>query len=202
MRLTFLFSILFFALNVHSQTSDLFQNFISDNQNSDILKHAQWSLYAEDTQSGQALLDYNSDKSMTPASGLKLFTSATALEILGPDFQFETELYYSGAIDKQGILNSDIYIRGGGDATLGSDLVESSLDLDDLMQQWTEKVKKAGIIKITGSVLADATLFDDKSVPGNWLWIDLGNYYGAGVSALSIHDNLYHLFFKPGQRRG
>jgi D-alanyl-D-alanine carboxypeptidase/D-alanyl-D-alanine-endopeptidase (penicillin-binding protein 4) len=55
---------------------------------------------------------------------------------------------------------------------------------------------------MTGKVISDALLFEPETVPDNWVWVDLGNYYGAGVSALSIHDNLYRLYFKPGKHPG
>lgn len=172
--------------------------YISAQKQSAVLKHASWALYAEYTDTQQALINRNSEMSLAPASCLKLFTTAAALEILGAEFRFKTQLYFDGTLNKEGVLNGNLIIRGGGDPTLGSGRVKGAFSLDELMENWTNAVKKAGIKSINGSVIGDASLFSGAGVPGNWLWIDLGNYYGAGVSALSIHDNLYRLFLQPG----
>ncbi len=185
-----------------SQSSTSMEDFVSAQKQSPVLKHAQWALYAEYVDTGEQLLNINSDFSLVPASCLKLFTTAAALDILSPEFKFATKLYYSGEINKDGVLNGNLYIRGGGDPTLGSGRVHDALTLDKLMQSWVQEVKKAGIKTINGSVIADDHLFPGAHIPGNWLWIDLGNYYGAGVSALSIHDNLYRLYLEAGNKKG
>ncbi len=166
------------------------------------LQHAQVALYAKTAGSDQPLVDVHSAYALAPASGLKLLITAAALELLGPDYRFFTRLYYSGSLDGKGTLRGNIYIRGGGDPTLGSDMVKGSAGLDSLMQTWVNAIRQAGIKRINGRIVADAQLFERESVPDNWVWVDLGNYYGAGVSALTIHDNLYRLYFKPGRQSG
>lgn len=197
------FFILFLFVQIgFSGNNSSLQKTVDSFNNSDALRHAQWGLYAEFVDSGEALLQLNANKSLAPASGLKLFTSAVALETLGPDFQFETSLYQSGMISKGGRLLGNLIIQGSGDPTLGSGEIADTLPLEALMQNWVEIIENAGITQIDGSILSDGTLFEDKAVPGNWLWIDLGNYYGTGVDALSINDNLYHIFFSPGRKPG
>ena len=198
----FIFLFLFIFQTAIAQTNKSIDSFLASARQSSALRHAQWALYAEDIESGKVLLNINAEKSMAPASGLKLFTSAAALELLEPDFQFETQIFYRGRLGTAGRLTGDIIIRGGGDPTLGSDLVPGSLALEELMESWVKAIRNAGIKSVSGSVIADATLFEDSPVPGSWPWVDLGNYYGAGISALSIHDNQYSLFFKPGSRPG
>ena len=173
---------------------------IHNYQKQPYLKHAQWSLSAIYIDDGSPIIDYQSEQSLAPASGLKLFTSSEALDILGEDFTCDTKLFYDG-IFKSGTLNGNIYIVGGGDPTLGSDQVDGSLSLDSLMDTWVVAIQSKGISKINGSIIADPLLFDEMTVPDNWNWIDIGNYYGAGVSALNINDNLYHLVFKPASGR-
>ncbi len=175
---------------------------INKYKKSKILKHAEWSIYAEFVKSKRVIVSYHSRESLAPASNLKLFTTSTALNILGDNYRFKTRLYYSGNITGSGVLNGNIYIKGGGDPTLGSSVVAGSLPLDSLMQTWTSAVEKLGIKKINGSIIADATLFDDQRVPDYWIWEDIGNYYGAGSSALTINDNLYYLYFHPSATPG
>ncbi|GJQ60205.1 MAG: D-alanyl-D-alanine carboxypeptidase/D-alanyl-D-alanine-endopeptidase [Candidatus Scalindua sp. AMX11] len=166
------------------------------------LKHAQWSFYAEYADTGENIVDFNGEKSLAPASGLKAITTGVALMLLGEGFRFETNLYYDGEISDTGILQGNLYLVGGGDPTLGSDQVKGSPGLEKLMQTWVVSVRKLKIHQITGSVIVDTSFFDQETVPDFWTWSDIGNYFGAGSSALCIHDNLYSLFFKPGSRVG
>ncbi|MBL1214750.1 MAG: D-alanyl-D-alanine carboxypeptidase/D-alanyl-D-alanine-endopeptidase [Ignavibacteriae bacterium] len=199
--LTFLVAA-FTNINLTGQNKSGIQSIIDNAQSTKTLKHAQWSLYAKYVDDDAALLDYNSQFSLAPASGLKLFTTAAALYFLGEDFQFETELYYDGEIDEQGTLNGNIIIVGGGDPTLGSDRVAGSENMDELFTGWTEKIKQLGIKKIHGAIIADVSHFDRIPIPRSWIWEDIGNYYGAAASALSITENTYHLYFKPGNSVG
>ncbi|MFH1851713.1 MAG: D-alanyl-D-alanine carboxypeptidase/D-alanyl-D-alanine-endopeptidase [Candidatus Neomarinimicrobiota bacterium] len=168
----------------------------------DTLSRAQWGIFAQYVDDGTVLLEYNHDYPLAPASGLKALTTGLALHTLGPDFRFETDLYLDGKISRSGVLNGNILIRGGGDPTLGSDLVPGSTGLDSLMRRWTNAVKARGIKKITGAVIADISLFDGQVLPDYWPWTDMGNYYGAATNSLCINDNLYYLTFKPGQVAG
>lgn len=168
----------------------------------DTLNNAQWSAYALDCRTGEVLLDYHSGLSLAPASGLKTIPVGAALHYLGAEYRFKTRLYTSGRVDGRGVLDGDVIIVGGGDPTLGSDKVPGSQSLDLLMSSWVAAVQKAGIRHIMGSVVADNSLLEEQAVPDYWPWTDIGNYYGAGTSSLCIHDNLYHLFFRPGNRPG
>lgn len=166
-------------------------------KNSKELRHAQWSVSAAFVKTGRTIISYRSNESLAPASNLKLFTTSVALNLLGENYRFKTSLYYDGFITDDGVLKGNIYIAGGGDPTLGSNTVEGSLPLDSLMWTWTNAVIKLGIKKIEGKIVADASLFTGNSVPDDWNWVDIGNYYGAGTSALTINDNLYYLYFHP-----
>ncbi|MDD4004907.1 MAG: D-alanyl-D-alanine carboxypeptidase/D-alanyl-D-alanine-endopeptidase [Elusimicrobiaceae bacterium] len=167
------------------------------------LADAQWSFRAVYTADGTELASFNSGKNLCPASGMKLFTTAAALELLGPDHRFKTELLYSGSIDDEdGVLKGDLYIRGGGDPTLGSDRVKGSLSLARVVDKWARAAKAAGIRELRGFIRPDDSYFKGDSVPGKWFWEDVGNYYGAQASALSVNDNILYLHFKPGRKPG
>lgn len=192
---------LFLLLNISLFSQNNLLNQIDKFASSEELKNAQWSIAAKYIDSNEKIVAYNSGKSLSPASGLKLFTTAAALDLLGGDFKFQTELYINGTITN-GVLNGDIIIKGGGDPTLGSNKVDGSMSLDELMKHWTNSIKAYGIKHINGSVLADDNLFDKLPVSGYWYWIDLGNYYAAQTSALTINDNSYFIYFKPNKTVG
>jgi D-alanyl-D-alanine carboxypeptidase/D-alanyl-D-alanine-endopeptidase (penicillin-binding protein 4) len=157
--------------------------------------HIGFSLRAAD---GKIIHEFNGDKSLIPASNLKLLTTGTALRILGENFRFETKLVYDGVV-KNGTLKGNLYIVGGGDPTLGSERIPGNLNYTQLFSFWTEKIKEAGISKIEGSIIPVNSIFEKNSIPDGWIWSDIGNYYGAGVSGLNINENFYKIFFKPGK---
>lgn len=150
-----------------------------------------------DVKSKASIASYNKDKALTPASTMKLVTTATALELYGPDYKIPTQLQYSGFINSNGVLIGDIYIKGGGDPTLGSEHIDR--DKDDFFYACIDAVQKAGIKEIDGRIIADETCFDAEGISGKWLWEDLGSYFAAGAYGISIYDNTYRVYFKSGK---
>jgi len=159
------------------------------------LVNASVSLCVADAENGDILIDSNSGISLTPASVMKLITSAAALELLGPEYTFKTTIGYTGTLNKRwGRLKGNIIITGGGDPALGSRYFPDQYK--DFILNWAEELKKLGIKRIKGSVITDDSYYDYLPVPGKWLWEDTGNYYGAGAYGLSVFDNTYEIHFK------
>ncbi|MDR2140084.1 MAG: D-alanyl-D-alanine carboxypeptidase/D-alanyl-D-alanine-endopeptidase [Tannerella sp.] len=155
------------------------------------LKGASVSFTVREVASGRELLRYDAEREVTPASVLKTVTTASALAILGEDFRFETSLLYDGEI-RDGVLNGNLYIYGTGDPTLNSSELHTAKD--SLLDLWAAAVKRAGIRRIAGRVIADESIFDTEGVSMKWMREDLGNYYGQGSYGLNIFDNQYALY--------
>lgn len=149
-----------------------------------------------DVNNGKTLYSVNSDLLLAPASTVKLVISAAALEILGNDFRFGTllALQNEGEI-VNGSLRDNLVVKGGGDPTLASGLFGT--DRKDLwpFEKWIASLKALGIERIEGDVMIDISAFQRWDVPSSWAWDDLGNYYGAGSSAINFADNTIRLFF-------
>jgi len=167
-----------------------------------ILPHAIWGVYAVRTDTGEVVADRNSDLSFTPASCLKVVTTAAALHVLGPEYRFETRLEYDGEVIGGNTLRGALWIRGGGDPCLGSERIAGPLASDKQLSAWADAVCKLGIAKIEGKVAVDLSRWEQALAVPSWAWEDLGNYYGAGASALSFHENSYALVFQPGTQVG
>lgn len=160
------------------------------------LKGAIWggiATYAEDPQ--LEIFNLQADTRLTPASTLKLLTTAAALEQLGPDFRFETNLFVP--TPKDGIVQGPLYIQGGGDPTLGSARVLGGEPYTEVAKKWVQAVKKAGITRIEGNILADVSLFEGPSIPSKVNWGNIGNYFAAPASPLCFNDNSFEIHFKP-----
>ncbi len=168
--------------------------------NDPLLRNCSVSLSVLDAKSGNYIYESEPQLSLVPASVMKVVTSAAALDILGPDYQFETSIGYSGRIDSlSGILNGNLVIRGGGDPALGSSYFKEHYLTNHFLDQWIDAVYKKGIRKINGDLIADASIYEQQMIPSTWIWEDLGNYYGAGACALSVYDNLYEIVLKSGE---
>lgn len=127
---------------------------------------------------GAIIYANSGDMRVRPASVMKLLTGAAALEKLGLDHSFKTELYTDGAI-KDGVLQGDLYLRGQGDPTV------MKVDLTD----FAVALKGKGIHTINGNIYGDDSWYDDIRLSQDLNWTDELHYTGAQVSALTISPN-------------
>lgn len=175
----------------------LLDNEIKNLVNDVDLKNASISFYAYDLDNNLPVAFYDENRALVPASTLKLLTTATALEVLGENTQFKTTIFYQGKIDTiNKVLNGNIIIKGGGDPALASHRFQNHYG--DVFLKWATEIKKLGIDSINGTIITDATIFDNQ-LPSTWIWGDIGNYYGAGANGLSIFENFYTLTLSAHQ---
>ncbi|WP_203248819.1 D-alanyl-D-alanine carboxypeptidase/D-alanyl-D-alanine endopeptidase [Sporosarcina beigongshangi] len=127
---------------------------------------------------GEIIYQSNADQAITPASTLKILTAAAALETLGENYQFKTEVLTNGKVAK-GILSGNLYVRGTGDPTL------LKSDFDRLATQ----LAKRGVKKITGDLVGDDTWFDTVRLSPSIDKMDESYYYAAQISALTVSPN-------------
>lgn len=146
---------------------------------------------------GDVLYEHGSDERLMPASTTKLFTSAAALHVLGPDHRFETRVL-ADATPSDGTVSGDLYLEGGGDpTTLASDY-----------RNLAEQVAEAGVRTVHGDLVADDDWFDDERSNSWWTIGSESDYYAAQVSALTVApDDDYdsgtvRLDIAPGARPG
>jgi len=137
-----------------------------------------------------AAAGYRMDSGLVPASTMKVISTATANELLGPDYRFVTELQTTGDLGEDGTLSGNVVIRGGGDPTLGASSATQPF------AGWKAALDKAGVKKVEGSVIGDGSIFGTTLTPDTWQWNDMGNYYGAGASGLTIYQNLFYCTFR------
>ena len=162
------------------------------------LKNAGWGLYVIETETGKQVCSYNADIVLEPASVMKIVSTGAALSILGPSYTFETALEYSGFIDSAGNLNGNLYIRGGGDPTIGSSRFDNNVGTDSIFSEFYMALKQHNIRHINGSIVADASVFEENPAAGSWLWEDIGNYYASGAYGINVFENSYRLYFNAG----
>jgi D-alanyl-D-alanine carboxypeptidase/D-alanyl-D-alanine-endopeptidase (penicillin-binding protein 4) len=196
--LTFCFNLLIlgcFAQNTLNQTTERFIN-------SSEFQQAAISLLVVDTEKRDTLIAHQPNLSLPSASTAKLFSTAAALEILGPNYRPKTLLYTDGSLNKEGELNGNLWIIGQGDPTLGSIYFNRDGEQQAFLQQWCDTLQQLGIKKINGNIICDGSDFGYEGIPDGWSWGDMGNYYGAGPSGLCVYDNMLRFYFKTSDQPG
>ncbi|HZH91410.1 MAG TPA: D-alanyl-D-alanine carboxypeptidase/D-alanyl-D-alanine-endopeptidase [Pyrinomonadaceae bacterium] len=149
---------------------------------------------------GRVLFEENAGKLLVPASNMKLYTVAAALDRLGADFRFNTSVYAQELPDKKGKLRGDLVVYGRGDPTFATRF--NNGDYFKAFDELAARIVAAGVRQVEGGIVGDESYFTGAPRSPGWEWDDLQWYYGADVSALTANDNALDLFIKPGARAG
>ncbi len=194
-------SFLLFVLIVSAQTIEqrlqkAFQKFENDSQ----LKHALNSLYVIDAATGKVVFDKNSQTGLAGASTQKIITAATAFELLGKEYRYETSIGYEGDIEN-GVLNGNVVIIGSGDPAFGSWRWQNTGE-EKIVDSFVRAITDRGIKKIDGTLKVFDENWSSQQTPDGWIIQDVGNYYGAGASVLNWRENQFDVFLKSGNKIG
>lgn len=153
------------------------------------------ALDAQDSNRDALLYARNMHRQLAPASTMKLFTTAVALETLSPEFQFQTRIEATGPITGHTLLG-DLVIRGSGDPTISAR--QHGWDPYAVLRAWARGIKDAGITAIQGGVVGDASLFSRFRFYPGWELSDLPVWYAAQTDALSYNENCIKIFVNAG----
>ncbi len=143
---------------------------------------------------GDTLFSQNAGEMMQPASTMKLFSTAVALDRFGPEHKFSTDVLRDGTVGPDGTVSGNLYLRADGDPAMSARFFK---DANLPMSTLARSVAAAGVRKVTGDLIYDATAFDDRKIPEGWKTTYLGSAYAARVSALSLNENLVWVVVSP-----
>jgi serine-type D-Ala-D-Ala carboxypeptidase/endopeptidase (penicillin-binding protein 4) len=172
------------------------------------LNHAHWGVDVVDLETGKALYSQNSDQLFLPASNAKLFTTAAALAIAGPDYHFRTTVETEGKIDANGRLLGDLVIFGRGDPNISGRVLPFALKTQRLpphtqiLEEMADQVARNGLKIVDGDLIGDDTFYAFERYGEGWAWDDLQWIDGAPVSALTFNDNVVFVNVLPGEHPG
>jgi D-alanyl-D-alanine carboxypeptidase/D-alanyl-D-alanine-endopeptidase (penicillin-binding protein 4) len=143
---------------------------------------------------GDTLFAQNAGEMMQPASTMKLFSTAIALDRFGPEYHFSTDVLRDAPVGSDGTLQGNLYLRADGDPSMSARFYK---DPNLPMTTLGRAVAAAGVKHVTGDLVYDASAFDDRKVPEGWKTKYLGAAYAAKVSALSLNENLVWVAVTP-----
>ncbi len=144
----------------------------------DVLANSMTGVHVRNATTGEEVYEQFSDIRLRPASNMKLFTAVAALETLGTDYTFTTEVLTDGAVSGS-TLEGDVYVKGKGDPTL----------LKEDLDQFADELLNQGIEEISGDILGDDTWYDDVRLSEDMSWDNEPSYVAAQISALTMSPN-------------
>ena len=152
------------------------------------LQKSKVGVYVEVVKTGRIVFSDRGGEPMIPASNLKIVTTAAALDLLGPDYRFETELR-GNSPNGQGVMEGNLYLRGSGDPTWCHPYNEP----DSAFRFFSKQLHKSGVRVIAGDVVGDDSVFDREGTGKGWFERYMLDGYAAPVAGLSMNNNVVEL---------
>lgn len=152
-------------------------------------KRVEYGLVVAKADSGVIVFEKNPNQMLNPASNVKLYTIATALDNLKSEYRFKTEYYATGPIEK-GVLKGDLVVKGYGDPTV----------VTERLQVVVNELKLLGVKSISGALVADESYFDSQNWPRGYLGDESPERaYAAPIGALSFNHNCIAIYVRPSE---
>ena len=147
---------------------------------------ARWGVSVISLSDGATLYSRNADRLFTPASNMKIYTTAVALDLLGADYRWRTSVYADKPPDTNGTVQGDLIVYGRG----APDLVSHNRNNNQAsLDQLADDLYTRGVRRIQGNIVGDESYFRGNSLGDGWQWNDVQWYFGAEASALSVNGN-------------
>ena len=156
---------------------------------------ALWGIKVISLDTGKVLFESHADRLMSPASNCKLYTGALALDRFGGDYRISTPIYTTAKVNASGTIKGDLIVVGHGDATWNSR--RFGTNFWEMFDPFVDALTKAGVRRVTGDIVADATFFKGDPINGS---ITVGNFQNGEcppISALTLNDGWNQVHVEP-----
>jgi D-alanyl-D-alanine carboxypeptidase/D-alanyl-D-alanine-endopeptidase (penicillin-binding protein 4) len=160
--------------------------------------NAHWGILIVDPGSGDTLYSRNAGKLFMPASNMKIITGATALALLGADYQFRTSFVARGTV-RDSVLHGDLVVVGTGDPSVSDQMMKDAMVP---LRGLADSLRAHGIRRIAGRLLGEGDAFPDAVLGYGWAWDDLDYAYSAGVDELLFNEGFATVMVRAGRRVG
>jgi serine-type D-Ala-D-Ala carboxypeptidase/endopeptidase (penicillin-binding protein 4) len=160
---------------------------------------ARFGVFVVALDTGETLYARDAKRLFQPASNMKLYSTALALDQLGPEYRWKTSVYSTARPDSKGTVR-DLVLYGRGDPTICARFSEG--DALKKVELLADRIVAAGVRRVAGDIVADESYFAGERFGFGWEWNDLQWDYGAEVSAMSFADNVVEISVTPASRPG
>lgn len=161
---------------------------------------ARWGVAVVSLRDGRTLYERDAERLFLPASNMKLYTTAAALDLLGADYRWRTSVYASAPPDGKGIIDGDLTLYGRGAPDLAAHVTKQT-PTDDL-KQLADDLYQRGVRRVRGRVVGDESYLRGDVLGDGWLWTDVQWYFGAEPSALTVDSNEVTVSVAPSAKVG
>ena len=165
--------------------------------NSSVAQSAISGIQVVEVDSGRVIAERAPHDALVPASNMKLFTTAAAIDLLKPSFEITTSVHVRGEIDPSGTLNGDVKIVGRGDPTIGGRFHDGVATA--VIDEWASDLKRAGIKTIAGNLVFEYGYFDTEYIHPTWPADQLVNWYEAPIAAFSMQEGCVEVRVLPSR---
>jgi len=160
------------------------------------VRAARWGVFVMSLNDGQVLYSRDADKPFTPASNMKVYTTAVGLDLLGSDYRWRTSVYANKQPYTNGVIEGDLTLYGRG----APDLISKSKGDAPSLAKLADQVYQSGVREIRGQIIGDNSYFRGELFGVGWQWNDIQWYFGAEPSALSIDENSVEVTIAPAKQ--
>lgn len=185
-------------LSIQTKMQRVIDNFVKDT----MLHSASISISVIDIGENKIVGSFDSHRSLIPASSQKIMVTAALLSKLGNDYRYQTKIYLKGTMSTDSTFIGNIVVEGKGDPSFCSYSQDNAIGIQTLVDRVKSKLDSLGIKEIKGYVEVDASYIKDIPENPEWLWYDLGNYYGAGCYGLNVFENAAWVSVKQETKSG
>src|SRR5437764_11336684 len=182
---------------VEAATGNTLQERLASLINGNVATSSEASIQIVEVETGAVVGERNPHTPLAPASNMKLFTTAAALDLLHPDFEVKTTVYLRGAADPTGTLDGDVKIVGHGDPTIGGRFHDNHATA--VIDEWATDLKRAGIKTIKGNLIFEYGYMDTEYIHPTWPVDQLVNWYEAPVSAFTMQEGCVEVRVLPSK---
>ena len=180
---------------VVAPAADLTQTLDALVDSSPVAAHSNFGIHVVDLKTGKPLYARYEDRLLLPASNMKLFTTALALQKLGPGYRFQTRLLEEAS--------GDLTLVGSGDPSMSGRVYPYSRNAPNgpplrAIEDFADQALKNGLTHVRGDVIGDDALYPWDPFPPSWTQSDALGESGAPISALSVADNFITIAITPG----
>ena len=160
------------------------------------VRAARWGVFVMSLNDGRVLYSRDADKPFTPASNMKIYTTAVGLDLLGADYRWRTSVYANKQPDPNGVIAGDLMLYGRG----APDLISKSKGDAPSLAKLADQLYQSGVREVRGQIIGDNSYFRGELFGVGWQWNDIQWYFGAEPSALSIDENSVEVTIAPAKQ--
>lgn len=174
------------------------QHSVDSMVNAPQFRSAMFGILVVDPVAGDTLVSHNAGKLFIPASNQKLLTGSVALQLLGPDFRFQTYVGATGAVT-DGVLQGDLVVSGTGDPSVSDHMAKDAMIP---LRAMAESLSAHGVRHVTGAIVPGSDAFPGATLGFGWAWDDLDYDYSAGVDELYFNEGFSRVVVRGGAAPG